>query len=89
MKEKLLRYATVKELLETKQINTLEQIFDHVPYQQVASDLKMDEDRLRKVVADTTEMKMLEIFELAHLIGCPEDIILNMAADQFLAGKGH
>jgi hypothetical protein len=87
MKEKLLRYATIKELLETRQINTLDQIFNYVPYQQVAADLKMDESHLRKIVADTTEMKMLEIFELARLIGCPEDIILNMAADQFLAGK--
>lgn len=87
MKEKLLRYATIKELLETRQINNLDQIFNYVPYQQVAADLNMEESHLRKIVADTTEMKMLEIFELARLIGCSEEIIMNMAADQFLAGK--
>jgi hypothetical protein len=88
MKEKLLRYATIKELLETRQISTLDQIFNYVPAHLVAADLHMDEARLRKITADTTEMKVKDIFELAHLIGCPEDIILNIAADQFLAGKG-
>jgi hypothetical protein len=87
MKENISRYAAIKELLESKQIKTLEQIFEYVPYQQVATDLGMDEARLRKIVAETKEMKMIEIFDLAHLIGCNEDILINLAADQFLAGK--
>lgn len=87
MKEKISRYTTVKELLESKQIRTLEQIFEYVPYQQVAADLGMEEAHLRKIISETKEMKMIEIFDLAHLIGCSEDILINMAADQFLAAK--
>lgn len=87
MKEKISRYATIRELLETKKISTLAQLFEHVPYQQVAEDLRMDESRLRKIVAETKEMKMIELFDLAQLIGVREDILINIAADQFLASR--
>jgi len=87
MKEKISRYAAIKALLESKQIKTLDQIFEYIPYQQVAADLRVEEDRLRKIMAEPKEMKMIEIFNLAHLIGCNEDILINLAADQFLAGK--
>lgn len=87
MKEKISRYTTIKELLETKQIRTLEQLFEYIPYQQVADDLGMDVVRLKKVVAEPKEMKMIELFDLAHLIGCREEVLINIAADQFLADK--
>lgn len=87
MKEKLLRYATVKELLETRKITALDQIFEFVPYRIVAQDLKLEEERLRLIIAETREMKMIELFNLAQLIGCPEEILVNLAADKYLSKK--
>ena len=87
MKEKLLRYATVKDLLETRKITALAQIFDHVPYRIVAQDLAIEEERLKLIISETKEMKMIELFNLAALIGCPEEILVNLAADQYMAKK--
>ena len=60
MKDK--RYKTVKILIETGNITTFGEIFDHIPKTMVADDLGIHFNRMARMIKSVNEIKVNDIF---------------------------
>lgn len=80
-------YKTIKLLIEGGQIKTFKEIFEHIPKTTVFKDLGTNYYRSGKIMKSVQEMKLAELYTLAHFIGVDEKILLDLAHAQYVAGK--
>ena len=62
------RYTTAKILLEKGAITSFAGIFDFIPYTVVAADLRTNNGRMKRMIADPGLFHYEEIIQLAELL---------------------
>jgi len=80
MKDK--RHKTVKILIETKNITTFADIFEHIPKTTVATELGIHFNRIAKMIENVGEIKVNDIYLFAGYFEVDETIIFELIKNQ-------
>jgi hypothetical protein len=81
------RYSTVKVLIETGNIKSFREIFDHIPKSVVYSDLGMNYTRFAKLIDNPALFTLLELITLSGFFGIDPKLMIDLAYGQFLENK--
>lgn len=65
------RYKVVQILIETKNIKTFKEIFEHIPKSEVAKQLHTNNNRMTQVIEKHGFLRVGEVATIAKLIGVP------------------
>lgn len=82
-----IRYKTINLLLKEGLILTWNELFNYIPYTVVAKALRVNNNRMKALNANTGAFSVAEIHILAGLIGCEPEIIFNLALTGMDTGK--
>jgi hypothetical protein len=82
------RYDTIKGLLKAGEIKEFTEIFKWIPYTVVAGDFGTNNNRMKKMKADSSLWTLEEVYHLAELIGCDKKMLALMAVEQVERMKG-
>ena len=80
MKDK--RRNTVKILIETKNVSTFADIFEHIPKTAVADELGFNFARLKRMTEDVTLIKVNDIFLFAGYFEVDAKVIFELIYNQ-------
>ena len=81
------RYITVKILMEAGHVTGFSQIFDHIPLSVVAIDFGSNYVRFKRLVANPSRLKLIDVFILAHLFEMPEMTMISLIIAQLSKSK--
>ena len=84
------RYTTAKILLEKGAIVSFAGIFDFIPYTVVAADLRTNNGRMKRMIADPSLFHFEEIITLAMLLDYDSKKLMLLAGvdvDRIMKGK--
>jgi hypothetical protein len=81
------RYSTVKVLIETGNIKSFREIFDHIPKSVVYSDLGMNYTRFAKLIDSPALFTLQELITLAGFFGIDSRKMIDLAYTQHITGK--
>jgi hypothetical protein len=81
------RYSTVKVLIETGNIKSFREIFDHIPKSVVYSDLGMNYTRFAKLIESPTLFTLQELITLAGFFTLDPKLMIDLAYTQHITGK--
>jgi hypothetical protein len=81
------RYITVKILMEAGHVTDFAQIFDHIPLSVVANDIGSNYVRFKRLVANPSRMKLIDVFILARLFEMPEMTMISLIIAQLSKEK--
>jgi hypothetical protein len=74
-----IRYKTINLLLKEGLILTWSDLFKYIPYTVVAKALRMNNNRMKAINANTGALSVEEIHIIAGLIKCDPAVIFNLA----------
>lgn len=77
------RYRRVKSAIRKGQITALRQIFDYIPSEVVADDLKITPKKFNMLINNTGKFKFGQILDLANLIEVPERMVFSWVVMQY------
>ncbi|MES1249605.1 MAG: hypothetical protein ABUL46_02930 [Chitinophaga rupis] len=80
--EKDKRYKTVKILIETGNVTTFADIFEHIPKTTVANDLGIHFNRMEKMKNDVNEIKVEDIFLFSSYFEIDAKVIFELIYNQ-------
>jgi hypothetical protein len=70
--KKEFRYKAVKILIDEGHLKAWKDIFDTIPPSVVAADLGFNNLRMKKLVADPSDLRVKDLVKLAKLFDCDE-----------------
>lgn len=76
------RYSTVKILIETGNVTTFADIFDHIPKTTVAADLGIHFNRMTRMIGNVNEIKTGDIFLLSTHFGIDAKVMFDLIYNQ-------
>lgn len=76
------RYETIRGLLIEGHIKKFTEIFDWIPYTAVATQYGMNNNRMKKMIADPSLWTLGELWQLADWIGYNRKKLVDMAGDE-------
>lgn len=82
-----IRFKTIKTLIDEGLILTWSDLFKYIPYTIVAKELKINNNRMKAINANTGPLNVDEIHILADLFGCEPEVIFRLAAGGRDTGK--
>jgi hypothetical protein len=84
------RYLAARFLLEKGEIKSFADIFTYVPYTVVAGDLRTNNNRMKRMIADPGQFHYEEIIQLSELLDydCKKLMLLaGLDVDKLMKGK--
>lgn len=72
------RFKAAKVLIESGHIKSWSEIFLHIPKSLVGAELGFNGERISKLVADPSDMRIKDLKAIAEIIGCKEETLFSL-----------